>query len=74
MEAENLISYFQIPKEIRLSIAHFFKILNERALQQIMLSHSSGIDFKDFMKIYKKCIAETISFLGNDTLYHQRII
>ena len=30
------------------------------------LSHSSDIDFKDFMKIYKKCTAEPYSFLVND--------
>ena len=40
--------------------AHFFimKIPNKRELQQIALNHSSDIDFKDFMKIYKKCTAE----------------
>ena len=30
------------------------------------LSHSSDIDFKDFMKIYKKCTAEPYPFLVND--------
>ena len=31
------------------------------------LNHSSDIDFKDFMKIYKKCTAaEPLSFLVND--------
>ena len=34
---------------------------------QIGLNHSSDIDFKDFMKIYKKCTAEPYSFLVNDT-------
>ena len=43
------------------------KILNKRELQQIALNHSSDIDFKDFTKIYKKCTAETYSFLVNDT-------
>ena len=43
------------------------KIANKRELQQIALNHSSDIDFKDFMKIYKKCIAEPYSFLVNDT-------
>ena len=27
---------------------------SKRELQQIALNHSSDIDFKDFMKIYKK--------------------
>ena len=43
------------------------KIPNERELQQIALNHSSDIDFKDFMKIFKKYIAEPYSFLVNDT-------
>ena len=30
------------------------KIPNRRGLQQIAIKHSSDIDFKDFMKIYKK--------------------
>ena len=42
------------------------KILNKRELQQIALNHLSDIDFKDFMKIYKKCTAEPYSFLVND--------
>ena len=49
-------SYFKVPKDVRLNSTHFFmmKIPNKRELQQIALSHSSDIDFKDFMKIYKK--------------------
>ena len=30
------------------------------------LSHSSDIDFEDFIKIYKKCTAEPYSFLENN--------
>ena len=49
-------SYFKVPKDVRLNSTHFFimKIPNKRELQQIALTHSSDIDFKDFMKIYKK--------------------
>ena len=43
------------------------KILNKKELQQIALNHSSNIEFKDFIKIYKKCTAEPDSFLVNDT-------
>ena len=43
------------------------KIPNKRELQQIALNHSSDIDFKDFMQIYKKCTTEPYSFLVNDT-------
>ena len=42
-------------------------ISNKSELQQIALNHSSDIDFKDFVKIYKNCIAEPYSFLVNDT-------
>ena len=43
------------------------KIPNKRELQQIAVNHSSDIEFKDFMKIYKKCTAEPYFFLVNDT-------
>ena len=43
------------------------KIPNIRELQQITLNHSSDIDFKDFIKIYKKCTLKPRSFLVNDT-------
>ena len=57
-------------KYIRLNSTHFFimKILNRRELQQITVNHSSDIDFKDFMKIYKVCTAEPYSFFVNDTI------
>ena len=62
-------SYFKVPKDVRLNSTHFFimKIPNKRELQQITLNHSSNIDFKDFMKIFKKYTAEPCSFLVNDT-------
>ena len=61
--------YFKVPKDVRLNSTHFFimKIPNKRELQQIALNHSSDIDFKDFMNIYKKCTNEPYSFLVNDT-------
>ena len=43
------------------------KIPNKRELQQIALNHSSDIDFKDFMNVYKICTAKPYSFLVNDT-------
>ena len=61
-------SYFKVPKYVRLKTTHFFilKIPNKRELQQIAINHSSDIDFKDFIKIYKTCTAEPYSFLVND--------
>ena len=43
------------------------KIPNKKELPQIALNHSSDIDFKDFMKIFKKWTAEPYSFLVSDT-------
>ena len=40
---------------------------NKKELQQIALNHSSDIDCKDFMKIYKKYTEDPYSFLVNDT-------
>ena len=57
-------SYFKVPRDVRLNSTHIFimKIPNKRELQQIALNHSSDIDFKDFMKIYKKYTAEPYFF------------
>ena len=51
-------SYFKVVEDVRLNSTHFFimKVPNERELQQTALNHSSDIDFKDFMKIFKKYI------------------
>ena len=48
-------SYFKMPKSIRLNATHYLTITipNKRELQQIASHHLSGIDFKDFIKIYK---------------------
>ena len=58
-----------MPKDVRLNSTHFFiiKIPNKKELQQIALNHSSDIDFKNFIKIHRKCTAEPYSFLVNDT-------
>ena len=62
-------SYFKVPKDVRLNSTYFFimKIPNKRELQQTALNHSSDIDFKDLMKIFKKYTAEPYSFLVHDT-------
>ena len=43
------------------------KIPKNCELQQIQFNHSSGVDYDDFMKIYRKWIIELYSFLVNDT-------
>ena len=62
-------SYFKVPKDVRLNSMNIFimKIPNKREFQQIALNHSSDIDLKDFIEIYKKCTAESYSFLVTDT-------
>ena len=61
-------SYFKVPKDVRLNTTHSFimKIPNIRELQQIASNHSPDIDFKDFIKIFRKYTAEPYSFLVND--------
>ena len=40
-----------------------FKIPYKKELQQIASNHSSDIDFKDFLKLYKEYTKEPYSFL-----------
>ena len=63
------LSYFYAQKEVRLNSTHslIIKIYNKRQLQQIAINHSGDIDYKDFMKIYRKCTSEPYSFLTIDT-------
>ena len=49
------------------------KIPDKRELQQIAFNHSSDIDFKYFMNLYKKCTAKPYSFLAIDAILHQII-
>ena len=42
------------------------KIPNKQGLQQIGFNHSSDIDFKYFMNLYKKCTEKPYSFLVID--------
>ena len=62
-------TYLKVPKDIRNNSTHFFimKISNKRELQQIALNHSSDINTKDFIEIYRKCTDKPYSFLVNDT-------
>ena len=43
------------------------KISNKRELENIAVNHSSDIDNKDFMKIYRECTNKLYSFLTIDT-------
>ena len=59
-------SYFKLSKDVRLNSIYYFitKIPNKRELRLIALNHSSDIDFKDFIKIYKKMYCRTIFFFS----------
>ena len=68
-------SYFKVPKDVRLNSTHFFimKIPNKRELQQIALTRSSDIDFKDFIKFLKNALQNHTLFWLIIQLYHQMI-
>ena len=44
------------------------KTPSKKELQQTAINRSSDIQFKEFMKIYKRCTAERYSFLVNDAI------
>ena len=62
-------SYFIVPNDVRLNCTHYiiFKLNNKRELQNIAINHSSDIDYKDFIKIYRDCTKEPFNFLTIDT-------
>ena len=45
------------------------KIPSKRELQQIAINHSSYINTKDFIEIYRKCTDKPYSFLVIDTTF-----
>ena len=62
-------SYFLVPKDVRLNSTHYLvmKIYNKRELQNIVINHSADIDYKNYMKTYRKWASEPYSFLTIDT-------
>ena len=62
-------SYFPVPKDVRLNSTHYLimKINSRRELQNIAITHSANIDYKDFVNIYRECTKEPYSFLTIDT-------
>ena len=48
-------SYFALRKNRLISVCYFImKILDKLKLQQIAFNHSSDIDFKNFINLYRK--------------------
>ena len=64
-------SYFKVPKDVRNNSAHFFimKIPNKREHMHIAINHSSDINTKDFIEIYRKCTDKPHSLLVIDTTF-----
>ena len=64
-------SYFSVPKYVRLNSVHnlIMKIINKKELQNIAITNSADIDYKDFMKIYREYTKERYSFLTTDTTW-----
>ena len=62
-------SYFSVPKDSRLNTTHCFimKINSRIELKNIATDHSADIDYKDFVKVYRKCTKEPYNFLTIDT-------
>ena len=62
-------SYFKVPRDVRNNSTPFFimKIPNKTELMQIAINHSSDINTKDFIEIYRKCTDKPYSFLVIDT-------
>ena len=62
-------SYYFVPKDVRLNSTYYLimKINNKRELQNIASNHSADIDYKNFMRIYRKYTSKPCSFLTTDT-------
>ena len=60
--------YFPLSKLFRLNSTHYFiiKIPYKRELPQTLFNHSSDIEFKDFMNLYKKWFERPYYFLVSD--------
>ena len=63
------ILFFFVPKDARLNTTHYFiiKINSRIELNNIATDHSADIDYKDFVKIYRKCTKQPYNFLTRDT-------
>ena len=61
-------SYFLMPKNIRLNPTHYFILKIANKIMKIAFNHSSDIDFKDFVNLYKKCILKPYFYLVIDVI------
>ena len=58
-------SYFKVPKDFRLNTTYLFiaKVPDKRKIREIAKIHSSNINTKAFINIYRECTAKPYSFL-----------
>ena len=56
-------------KDVKLNSTYYLimKINSKRELQNIAISHSADIDYKDFVNNYRECTKEPFSFLTINT-------
>ena len=61
--------YLPVPKDVSLDMARFYimKIPKKQEIEQVAIDHSSDINSKDFMELYRKCTTRKWSFLVIDT-------
>ena len=64
-------SYFSVPKDVRLNSTHYLvmKISKKSILPNIAINNSAGIDYRDFVKIYRECSKDPFSFLTIDSTF-----
>ena len=57
-------SYFSVPKDVRLISTHYLimRINNRKELQNVTINHFADIDYKYFIKIYRECKKNHITF------------
>ena len=62
-------SYLSVLKDVKLNSTYYLimKINSKRELQNIAISHSADIDYKDFVNNYRECTKEPFSFLTINT-------
>ena len=66
LKSPNPKSYFKVPKDVKNNSTHF-DYEDPKNLQQIVINHSSDINTKDFIEIYRKCTQKPYSVLVIDT-------
>ena len=69
-------SYFPVPKDVRLNSKHYviMKINNRKVLRSTEINYSAGINYNDFVKIYRECTREPYSFLTADVRFRKDLL